>query len=301
MRHLRTKLYPRLLRLALGLLASTAPVVDAAPSQAHSACGGVADDVALETLAPEDVVLTNVSLFPSGTRVYEYELNLASESRLPLEEVVGITRNFADAPVTDGSTGVYRLGRHFVFDVSSNLLGAYKWALAEIQPGALNAADVVELRNRALQLLSVGRGRDLVEVPPARFKTERDVANVRGPMHPEVAAKLRSYGYEVSTTSSGTRIRYTRAVSGPTPLERYVAELNRLVAGGASPERVAAFAVQELLLIHPFDGGNGRTARLLGQALYRKLTGKTLLFPAAFHRELSFSLDELTRLLHGAA
>jgi hypothetical protein len=70
-----------------------------------------------------------------------------------------------------------------------------------------------------------------------------------------------------------------------------------MVRLGYPPEVISSYAVQELLIMHPFKDGNGRTARLLGQILYKKLTGKTILFPAEFHKEMSYPLHELASKL----
>jgi len=107
--------------------------------------------------------------------------------------------------------------------------------------------------------------------------------------------KLNDFGYDV-TVPAQDRIRVAYSNAKATPIERlenFAEKLNAMVNSGVSPERVSAFVAQELNLIHAFRDGNGRTSRLLAQIFFAKMTGKTILLPRSFHREMDHSFEEL--------
>ncbi|MFN8792309.1 MAG: Fic family protein [Bdellovibrionales bacterium] len=129
-------------------------------------------------------------------------------------------------------------------------------------------------------------------------------------IHPQVARKLEDYGYrwarqtvkkknkdvDVIALDFGTQARVSRN------LDQFLQDLNRriqdhLQLGQGRVEDLVTFAVQELLIVHPFVDGNGRTARLLGQVLHEVLTRETVIFPREFFEEMSWSHQELTEKL----
>ena len=76
-------------------------------------------------------------------------------------------------------------------------------------------------------------------------------------------------------------------------LKKFADEINQMVKRGDPPERITAFAAQDLLILHPFKDGNGRTARIVAQVIYEALAKKSILFPEAFYHEMEYSLDDL--------
>jgi len=241
---------------------------------------------------------TKTANFASGERAYAYEVEIAQKTGLEVEEVMGITRNFADELVVDGSTGVFRIGNELEIDPSLNLVNAYRNGMQTIKPGELKFEDLIDLRKFTNEIFSTHQGRQLVS-PKLRFKNANETATVQKP-HPEVLKRIESYGHEIRSIKPGknggdTIITYTgnprRAV------ETYLERLNFMIKNRYPPEYITAYAVQELLIIHPFSGGNGRVARMLGQILYKKLTGKTMYFPKHFHKELAYSLTTLAKTI----
>jgi hypothetical protein len=116
---------------------------------------------------------------------------------------------------------------------------------------------------------------------------------LRGKVSDEVKARMKGYGISVRELSEdASRIDYDFEPDSRA-LKLLVARINMVIQAGNSPEYVAAFVHQEIALFHGFNGGNGRLGRLLAQILYKKLTGKSIVFPKEFHRELEYSAGDL--------
>lgn len=226
-------------------------------------------------------------------------LELAEHSRLTPHQVDAVIRNFHAEITADGATGVFLKDGKVHVSGSVNLLGAYKEGMRTLEPGRISVEDIEKLRARSMEVLSVsGRdGQEKLVAPSSSRKPAGASATVRGQIHPEVKERLERYGYEVRNSKGNTKISYARPPDRGDPLEKFVSELNLMAARHHPPERIAAYAAQELLLIHPFHNGNGRTARLLGQIIYEKLTGKPLVFPPAFHEEMNHGLDDLAKMI----
>ena len=202
-----------------------------------------------------------------------------------MDEVVAITHNFAPEEVLDGSTGIFKLGDEIVVDANTNLIAAYKEGMGRIKPGALKTSDIVNLRSKGFNIITDGK--DLKNVP---LRAKTSAAILHDPLHPEVKEKLLKYGYTVEEHDGITKIGYSQSWRGPPPLDQFVTRLNELVKLRYPPEYIASYAMQELLIIHPFQDGNGRTARLLGQIIYKKLTGVDFIFPPSFKKEMGYSV-----------
>ena len=126
--------------------------------------------------------------------------------------------------------------------------------------------------------------------------------------HSEVLAKLEKYGYKLFTEriiSEGkdqevVKIDYGSKDKVLENLREFIRHLNLMINSGRDPYEAIAFAVQELLIIHPFKDGNGRIARILGQRLGEILLNDTLFFPKEFFREMNYSHQELVSFLRAA-
>lgn len=119
----------------------------------------------------------------------------------------------------------------------------------------------------------------------------------RDTVHPEAKALMESYGIQVEQNGGRVKLSLTPGVDLEQQLGRFADRINESVRRGSPPEYVAAQAVQELLLLHPFPDNNGRSARLLGHILFRKLTGRNIKFPSKFHEEMNHSVRELAETL----
>jgi len=237
--------------------------------------------------------IENIHLFPSKTQARRYEVKLAQQSGLEIEEVMGITRNFHDDVVFDGSTGLFVLTDKVTVDQSRNLISAYKYIKKVLAEGDLSKSTVIEMRKLGQEsiVVSTRKGGRQLRRKPFRFKKTGETATVRGRLHPEVTEKLLAYGYKVDQRVSRTIITYQNPEKA---LETFTTRLNKMIEMDLPPEYISSYAVQELLIIHPFADGNGRTARLLGQAIYQKLTGKIVRFPSEFKVEMQHSLSDLS-------
>ena len=220
--------------------------------------------------------------------------DLAASSGLKSTTIQAIQKNFHEGLVTDGSTGVFKHQDELYLKSDANLIAAYKVAQERLHPGAITVDDINAIRENAITLLSVNNGRHLVE-PKLREKLGASVANVRGNLHPEVSELLKEYG--ITGRSDGKTIKITHSDHPELAMQKMVNKINRLYDEHAPPEQIVSAAMQDFLIIHPYKDGNGRTARIFGQALYEKLTGKTVIFPEEFHAELDHSPHEMARAL----
>lgn len=248
---------------------------------------------------------TKTELFPEGLKPLLFEQRIAELSNLPVEEVGGLIRNFTSTPketwIFDNSFGLFLDRRGSVFEVAgdTNLINSYKWALKNLKLGQITRQQIVRMRELAIQELHLENGTTIVRPDSLEYKNESDVMTLKSKIHPEVAAKLEAFGYKVRPVGEGAiELAYSNEVTTPEQrLDRFVMQLNMMHANQRSPKEVAAFAAQELNLIHTFRDGNGRTSRLLGQVIYKMLTGKTIIFPEAFHKEMDYSYADLVRTL----
>lgn len=265
----------------------------------------------------DHVILHNVHHTFYGVQPLKYEMQLAAEAELSVEEVMGITRNFHHTIVTTGDTGVARIKNNIVLLPDKNLIRAYKEGMALLDlERQITVEDIIQLRKWALETHYFRRGRKVVE-EEFRLRNAEDKAYLMlDEVHETVLETLRTNGCTVELKNldefsddflarlklkPGTEQLYV--VTYPDEnvilesIRRFAERLNNLIQSRAPPEYIASYAVQELLIIHPFKEGNGRTARLLGQILYKKLTDNTLIFPREFHREMNYTLRDLTLLL----
>ncbi len=126
--------------------------------------------------------------------------------------------------------------------------------------------------------------------------------------HIEVLEKLERYGYKLfaeKIVSEGKEQDVVKIDFGSKDkvlenLRNFISELNSMISSKRDPYETIAFAVQELLIIHPFKDGNGRIARILGQRLGEELLNDTLFFPKEFFREMNYSHQELVSSLRTA-
>ena len=193
---------------------------------------------------------------------------------------------------TTGETGVFRIQGEDILDPNTNILRAYSNFRSRLQTGKpLTGQDFLQLRNDAYSLRTTDDGSDLVTLPGG-FRNS-NTATFDAEIPPYVQERLRHYGIEYRINNGRTTIAYGESSRGP-PLDRLASEVNEMIRLGHPPERIAALVVQDLLIIHPFRGGNGRTARVAGQAIYQQLTGRNIVFPDDFHKEMEKTLDQLT-------
>ena len=262
----------------------------------------------LEAAMPDVADTRNLHIFESSNNLLygqpqRYELTLAQQSGLGIDEVMAITRNFMEElpdtggklsrPPIDGALGLFDLSGEVVVDGSMNALASYKYIAGRLKDsvGALKVEDIVETRRLSRETLRANRGEDLVS-PPLRYK--EGGARVKEDIHPEVIKRFEHYGIKVEKRDDYTQIQFAHE-SNPPPLDRYVERLNTMMKADYPPEVVATHAIQDLLIMHPFADGNGRTARIIGQAVYKKMTGKSVVFPKSFHRELQHSAQDLAK------
>jgi len=125
-------------------------------------------------------------------------------------------------------------------------------------------------------------------------------------IHPEVARRLQDYGYRWEQRMVKKKnkeipvivLDYGAEAGVSRNLDLFIQALNERIDrflnyGEGRVEDLVAFAVQELLIVHPFVDGNGRIARLLGQVLHEILDRQTVIFPREFFEEMSWSHRDL--------
>ncbi|HVK61487.1 MAG TPA: Fic family protein, partial [Bdellovibrionales bacterium] len=200
-----------------------------------------------------------------------------------------IQKNFTKEVVTDGSTGIFLIDDEFVADGSVNLIKAYGRLKALLRSGRqLTVEDIENVRRDAMDTVVVGDGKIISS--PVRYKKRSDRARFprgfRG-LHKQVERKLEQFGYSVQQSQSHVTIGYNDRVKEN--LANYVERLNQMIANGDNLAETVVFAIQDFLIIHPFNNGNGRTARAIGQALIEYVSGHSIVFPKQFHREMNYA------------
>lgn len=251
--------------------------------------------------------------FPSDATPYEYEVELAKASGLSLEEIVAITRNFSEHLAYDGSTGVFWNGTELEIDATKNLIDAYRWGIENIVPGKITFEQIIELRRRALSEISVPPAYQRI-APTVDWNCCGKTSAINGFLAVDAIETLKKFGYRLTFTYDPpqTKIHYTvDRKRQKWNLDRFVDEINGrggqtnasglAYFGGAvgtsdSPYGIAKM-IRDFIALHPFDNGNGRTGRLLGQILIQKAMNKAVWFPKEFHEELSHSLTDLESIL----
>lgn len=222
------------------------------------------------------------------------------------EEAVAVMRNFHPEPVLDGTTSLFVVGGKLEVDASMNLVGAYRKATARFaqrprgQDFRLRSEDIVGLRQDAMDVLSVQQKTGDIQLAQYKglWRESQHTTNLpkNFNLSPYVEGRMKAMGFKLERGPNGIKID-TSAVDFKKQLDLLVERVNQRIAAGQDPDLITAYATQELLILHPFNAGNGRTGRLLGQILDRELTGNVRIFPADFDRELEMSLTELTGLL----
>lgn len=235
-------------------------------------------------------------LMQKDLKARKFEEKLAKKADLGLEETVALIRNFTHILTKDGSINVFRRGNNLVLKTDVNLIAAYKYGKANLVSGSITVDQIIAMRKKAIEVLARDKGREQVR-PEFTFKDNESVAKVGNDIHPDTVKKLKEYNFEVTKVKDGYLIRYGAMENQVGLLHQYVEQLNELARSQAPPEMITAFAVQELLIRHPFEDGNGRTARLIGQIIYHQYTGKHIFFPKAFHYEMNYTLPELVDFL----
>ncbi|MBF0365669.1 MAG: Fic family protein [Oligoflexia bacterium] len=280
-------------------------------------------------LDPEKIVIFPLSSAP--ILPYHYEQEIANFNELPLEQVVALLRNFHHDPVKNGLFGFYITADQkkvrLVKDI--NLIEAYKVAKSALQKAALTVEDIIKIRTKSehfiYERVTTKSKQHKIKGKIKKFSWNQDNKSIviNSPLSDEVILRYQKMGYTISKYNTYREIPKASLKNNPyyfvpddkpttvyysitfprqeimkTSLQNYVEKLNRMMSEKEeSPEKIATFAVQELLIMHPFDDGNGRTARIIGQAIYEKLTGKSIVFPHAFHQELNYSEKELSQLI----
>jgi len=284
---------------------------------------------------------------PSQT-VYRFEVELAKKACYPLETVVALVRNFfgtsriTDSNLSDAAVGVMpELGRRpdgsALIHVNRNLLQAYENLNRRLELGNVTGELLTEIGKLAFV------GEVYFDRTAGVYKQKENNLTLREPgkvstplsttaMNKTVLAMMAEYGQEVR----GGRIHFPdyptyewcrqnpndpRALHHPQfALDRLAEDINILTNLRAPAHLVAAYAVQRLIVIHPFVDWNGRTGRLLGQVLYEKImlrnttetfrgnvpegwserVGRsTIIFPRQFQAEANHSVGELAKLALG--
>ena len=172
--------------------------------------------------------------------------------------------------VTDGSLGIRGKSGAYEIHPDTNLLKPYRVAKVTLGNGPITVEKIISLRDDGMSEipLTTKEGVRWGRSPP-RLKSQGDHALVRETIAPEVIQELSRLGYQTRSRGTATEIIYsvseTQIISN---LKKYVVRLNEMIALKYPIELITAFAEQELLLIHPFQNGNGRIARLIAQAIY---------------------------------
>jgi hypothetical protein len=253
-----------------------------------------------EAINPAGKVDSSTASIKVGTTlthepVLNYDVVMAKKANLSLSEVVALRKNFAEAIPETGETGVFRIGENLAMDGESNLVNAYANFSKKLASGnPLTAKDLIEVRSQAYEFRSVTnkKGTEIVSIPTAfkgKFSTTLETE-----ISPYVQDRLKHYNIEFKIADGKTKIMYPEG-SRESALEGLASEINQMIAKGDPPERIASFATQDLLILHPFKDGNGRTARVVGQALLKNLKNEEVVFPQEFHREMEYSVDDLAR------
>ncbi len=236
---------------------------------------------------------------------YEYERKLSKQTGLEIEEVVGVTRNFSKNEVVTGQTGVFQSRKRVngtsvdVEEINGdfNLIGAYRKGMSTIVPGQAKVQDFVNMRKDVAEIEVSARKFNYKVLPDPQLLSGK--VYIPHEIPNQVLGVMNFYGIKYSKNPEGGYFVVHDQASKMPMLEKFVSKLNGLVASGASPEKVVAVAVQDYIVIHPYDDGNGRTARLYAQILYKKMTGKTVIFPLEFHKEMSVDLDRIVKSMSG--
>lgn len=251
---------------------------------------------AIVFISSQAQALTCHDLFSERTSLFSQQAKLINQYAGPEvtpAEIAAIHDNFSSKPVENGPTGVFTTSAGRIIDPNVNLISSYRaFRKILIENSRITVEDILSLRQDGQRFQVDSKG-DVIETG-FTFKKAGSTATITSPLHAEVALALKEYGYEVAHLDNGrTRVRYPDEARIQKNLQFYVSMLNHMLSRGYGASRITSFAVQELLLIHPFSGGNGRTARLIGQAIYFHLTGKAAVFPSEFHKEMSYSIEEL--------
>lgn len=229
-----------------------------------------------------------------------FEVELAKKSMLSLQEIVALSREFSRDYRFDGSLGVWIESPSEVgIDPNINILQAYRFFTRVRSLRSFSVSDLERLRMIAFKEARIYDPNLKTSRKIPKFASDGKKNNFRDKktdITPAAIERLRKYGHTVHETSTEYIIDYDESKLKEN-LAHYVEELNRLIEEKKPWEEVVAFAVQELLLIHPFDNGNGRTARLLGQIIIFHLKGAPALLPPEFREELKYTQEELVQAL----
>ncbi|MBF0360706.1 MAG: Fic family protein [Oligoflexia bacterium] len=278
---------------------------------------------------------TNIVQFPLTTFQiipYKYEKELADFNELPLSQAVALLRNFHNKPVKNGLFGFYVVKKNkddketmkVRMIKGINLFSAYKLANESIKKkNAFSEEDIINIRRSAEEIIYKKNNSNKNFKPRIQkfnWIPDKKTILMNSPLNKEVVTRLERLGCVVKSYQQYNEIppeilknnpyyfkpqkemKDLYSISYPDSsvqkknLANYVVKLNKMLQEKKLPaERIATFAVQELLIMHPFDDGNGRTARILGQVIYEHLTGKSIIFPPEFHKELDYSEDDLVK------
>lgn len=233
-----------------------------------------------------------------------FDVKMKIETKLSKEEVYAIRLNFTEGEIPKtGELGVFKLQGETIIEPNTNLFAAYKEAIKTLSESNLVSVKLFErIRGLSLEMLATNNGQYLATIPLRYSESKSYLVNnnsqndSRQRIHNYIRKRFDHYGIKLVPSSKGEKIIHQN-IDYKFFLAEISDQVNKMILKADTPFKVVTWLVQELLILHPFKDGNGRFARLMGQALFYHLTNRAIVFPREFHYELFYSLDELVEKL----
>ncbi len=202
----------------------------------------------------------------------------------------------------NGSFGFYR-EKNLIKFKPINIFPAFQKLERELifLKKPLSAELIVEVASEANRYIHDGK--QFIEKSNLPFKERKKFVFKKGEVSSEVLQRAEKlYGFShVKNPNGSVTLFYQKKGESPRDyyrlIEKYAERIEKMVSSKEDPLWIIVRAMQDFNLLHPFKEGNGRTARLIGDAIALRLLGTRVHFPRVFYRDFKNSPQVLYNAL----